>query len=188
MIAAARVARLTHGHRAGHPPSVDTDPLEGFSDAERAWVLDNERLWQRAHAIVAAQPHLDVSLVYHSLVNLRRTPSERLARGLDAMDPFALSEPERALLREPRARGVRFAVIGMGAAVLQGATTMTQGLNLWFERLSDPQIGDGEPVKLLSLERILASKRAANRPKDIAQIPVLEAAIAARDAETLATR
>jgi len=65
---------------------------------------------------------------------------------------------------------------------------MTRGLDLWFERLSDPQIGDGEPVNLLSLERILASKRAANRPKDIAQIPVLEAAIAARDAETLATR
>jgi len=65
---------------------------------------------------------------------------------------------------------------------------MTRGLDLWFERLSDPQIGDGEPVNLLSLERILASKRAANRPKDIAQIPVLAAAIAARAAETLATR
>lgn len=140
------------------------------------------------------------------------------------------------LLRELRARGVRFAVIGMGAAVLQGATALTQDLDLWFERFSDPRIGeavraagglylsgsfgmqpptiggelgdrfdivthahglasfdeewpgtidaeiDGEPVKLLRLERILVSKRAANRPKDVAQIPVLEAAIAARDA------
>lgn len=152
------------------------------------------------------------------------------------MDPFALSEPERTLLRELRARGVRFAVIGMGAAVLQGATALTQDLDLWFERLSDPRIGeavraaggiyisgsfgmqpptiggalgdrfdvvthadglgtlaeewpglvdalvDGEPVKLLSLERILASKRAAGRPKDLAQLPVLEAALIVRDA------
>jgi len=102
------------------------------------------------------------------------------------MDLFALSEPERALLRGLRARGVRFAVIGMGAAVLQGATTMTQDLALWFDRLSDPQIG--EAVRAAGGLRILARKRAANRPKDVAQIPVLEAAIAARDAEALATR
>lgn len=153
------------------------------------------------------------------------------------MDLFALSEPERALLRELRARGVRFALIGMGAAVLQGATALTQDLDLWFEQLSDPRIGeavraagglylsgsfgmqpptiggelgdrfdivthahglgsfdeewsntldaelDGEHVQVLRLERILASKRAAGRPKDLAQLPVLEAAIAVRDAE-----
>lgn len=47
---------------------------------------DNEALWRRAHAIVDAHPHLDVSLLYHTLVNFRRTPEERLARGL-ARDP-----------------------------------------------------------------------------------------------------
>lgn len=56
--------------------------LDGLSDDEKAWVLDNERLWQRAHAIVDKHPELDVSLVYHTLVNLRRSPEERLARGL----------------------------------------------------------------------------------------------------------
>jgi hypothetical protein len=56
--------------------------LDGLSDDEKSWVRDNERLWQRAHAIVAASPDLDVSLVYHTLVNLRRSPEERLARGL----------------------------------------------------------------------------------------------------------
>lgn len=61
---------------------MDTASLDGLSDAERARVIDNERLWRRAHAIVAAHPHLDVSLVHHTLVNFRRTPSERLARGL----------------------------------------------------------------------------------------------------------
>ena len=151
------------------------------------------------------------------------------------MDPFALAEPERALLRELRRRGVRFVVIGMGAAVLQGATASTQDLDLWFESPSDSRIGeavraaggiyisssfgmqpptiggdlgdrfdvvthahglgsfadewpatietaiDGEPIRILRLERILASKRAVGRPKDLAQIPVLEAAIAVRD-------
>lgn len=49
---------------------------------QRAWLEDDERLWRRAHAIVEHQPHLDVSDVYHALVNLRREPGERLARGL----------------------------------------------------------------------------------------------------------
>jgi hypothetical protein len=40
---------------------------------------------------------------------------------------------------------------------------------------------EGVPVRVLRLERILASKRATGRPKDLAHIPALEAAIAARD-------
>jgi hypothetical protein len=35
------------------------------------------------------------------------------------------------------------------------------------------------PVKVLPLERIIASKRAAQRLKDTAQLPMLEAALAA---------
>lgn len=62
--------------------AVDATELDGLGDADRAWVLENERLWQRAYAIVADRPDLDVSLVYHTLVNFRRTPAERLARGL----------------------------------------------------------------------------------------------------------
>ena len=41
---------------------------------------------------------------------------------------------------------------------------------------------DGVPVKVLPLERIIVSKRAAKRAKDSAQIPMLEAALAARRA------
>lgn len=43
---------------------------------------------------------------------------------------------------------------------------------------------DGMNVRVLRLERILASKRATGRPKDLAAIPALEAAIAARDDST----
>jgi predicted nucleotidyltransferase len=38
---------------------------------------------------------------------------------------------------------------------------------------------DGVPLKVLSIERILASKREAKRPKDLAAIPALEEALAA---------
>jgi len=39
---------------------------------------------------------------------------------------------------------------------------------------------DGVPVRVLPLARVVASKRAAKRPKDLAQLPMLEAALAAR--------
>lgn len=46
---------------------------------------------------------------------------------------------------------------------------------------------DGVTVRVLPLERILVTKRAANRPKDIAAIPALEEAIAAiADAHNMA--
>lgn len=38
----------------------------------------------------------------------------------------------------------------------------------------------GVPIRLLPIERIVASKRAIGRPKDVAQLPVLEALLAAR--------
>ena len=37
---------------------------------------------------------------------------------------------------------------------------------------------DGLPVRVLPLERIIASKRAAGRPKDLAVLPALEATLA----------
>ena len=52
---------------------------------QRAWLERDEELWRRAYAIVSASPRgaeLDVGDVYHAIVNLERTPAERLARGL----------------------------------------------------------------------------------------------------------
>ena len=148
-----------------------------------------------------------------------------------------LDERELGFLRELTARGVRFVILGMSAAVLQGATGTTQDVDLWFEDLADPRIaqaaravgglyvsgsfgmqpptiggalGDrfdvvthahglgtfadelpatveislqGVPVRLLTVERIAASKRATGRPKDLAQLPMLEALLAARSVE-----
>lgn len=144
-----------------------------------------------------------------------------------------LTSAERALLEALNALGVRYLIVGMGAALLEGAPGTTQDLDLWFgqidaERLREaasragglytpgfglqpPAIGgegldrldivltasgldpfeiefarardydlDGVPVKVLPLERVIVSKRAAKRLKDTAQIPMLEAALSAR--------
>lgn len=150
------------------------------------------------------------------------------------MDAFALTPAERALFCALNERGVRNLVIGLGAAVLQGAPVSTQGLDVWFESAGDervrddarqaggfwvpafglqpPGIGgdgldrvdtvltahgldafaaeyanavehliDGVPLKVLPLDRVIASKRSLKRPKDLAALPALEAALRARD-------
>jgi len=118
-------------------------------------------------------------------------------------------------------------VVGLSAAALQGAPVVTEDVDLWFDKLSDPKLSQAlvkvgaayippfginppmlggagsEPfdvvvrmdglgkfadewkraleikvgklrLKVLSLERILASKQATNRPKDRRVIPVLQ--------------
>jgi predicted nucleotidyltransferase len=149
------------------------------------------------------------------------------------VDELALAPSERVFLEALNTLGVRYLVIGMSAALLQGARGVTEDVDLWFEDTADPHIGeaaeraggfwisgsfgmrppglggaglddrfdvvltahgldgfsdefdkartveiDGLSLRVLPLARILASKRAANRPKDRAQIPALEAAIA----------
>ena len=146
--------------------------------------------------------------------------------------PLPFSESELRLLQVLLKRKVRFMVVGLSAATLQGAPVVTQDVDLWFENLGEPKISqalqevgaayvppsnlnppmlagpgaelfdivirmDGlgsfadeikncvdislgrQNLKVLSLERILASKIAANRAKDKLTIPVLRDALAA---------
>lgn len=148
------------------------------------------------------------------------------------MGDFVLTDAERRFLTELEERGVKYMIVGLTAASLQGANTTTVGIDLWFEGAADPKIRDaaeaagglwvsgfgmmpaqlggvladrfdvvlhmsglgrfaheyaqartmtveGVLVRLLPLDRILASKRAADRPKDRAVIPSLEEALAA---------
>ena len=149
------------------------------------------------------------------------------------MDDFALTPAERALFASLNRRQVRFMVVGMGAAVLEGAPFATQDLDLWFEQWSSegvrqaatdaggflisgfgmqpPAFGgtgldrldivltvhgladfgaeyaganeheiEGVRLRVLPLERVMTSKQATRRPKDLAQLPALEAARLAR--------
>jgi hypothetical protein len=145
-------------------------------------------------------------------------------------DDFPLTDAERAFLGRLVVAGVPFLVVGLGAAVLQGADASTQDLDLWFKSISDPRIAeaaaasggvlawradppviagqgldhldvvihchglkafdseyakaveidlDGVAIKVLPLERVIASKKAAGRPKDKAALEALRAALAA---------
>ncbi len=149
------------------------------------------------------------------------------------MDDFALTPAERALFGALRERGVKFLIIGMSAAVLEGAPVATQDIDLWFETPDSDQVklaakdaggfwisgfgmqppafgGDGLAridvvltaqglgrfadeydagverevegvvVRILPLERVIASKRATSRLKDAAGLPALEATLRAR--------
>lgn len=151
------------------------------------------------------------------------------------MDDFALAPAERRLLEALQARGVRYIVVGMGAAVIEGAPVATQALDIWVERADDERIRlaaadaggfwisgfgmqppafggdgleridvvlsvhgvgafseevagtverevDGVRLRVLPLERVIASKRALGRPKDLAALPALEATLLARKA------
>jgi len=141
-----------------------------------------------------------------------------------------LSEAELRLLESLVRHEVRFMVVGLSAAAMQGAPVVTQDVDLWFEDLSDSKLtqalravgagyvppfgsnppmlaGAGSepfdvvlsmsglgrfadelthaielklgalPLMVLSLDRILASKTAANRPKDRLVLPVLRNAL-----------
>jgi len=154
---------------------------------------------------------------------------------------LTLTESERRFLRALLRRRVRFIVVGLSAAALQGAPVVTQDVDLWFEDLHDPRLtkalrevgaayvppsilnppmfagagtelfdivlrmdglqkfGDelrhcvgvrlgAYSLKVLSLERILASKKAANRSKDQLAIPVLEDSLRAASSSKRAPR
>jgi hypothetical protein len=146
-------------------------------------------------------------------------------------DESPVGEQELGLLRELTKAQVPFMLVGLGAAVLQGADAVTKDVDLWFRSISHPGLAEAAGkvggafiwrnnpplfsgpglddidvvlhcdglldfdteyssaldvallpdlvIKVLPIERVLASKRAADRPKDRAVIPALEAAIAA---------
>lgn len=52
-----------------------------------------------------------------------------------------LTAGEKRLLAELEARGVRYLVVGMSAALIQGARGSTEDIDLWFEDPTDPEIG-----------------------------------------------
>lgn len=148
--------------------------------------------------------------------------------------PGLIRDRELAFLRELNVRGVRYLVVGLSAAALQGAPTATVDVDLWVEDLNGagfraailavggayvaptgatpPLLAGanvalfdlvvhmsgmrpfaeefagaarvevaGVEVPVLPLERIIESKRAARRPKDLAVLPALEATLRARE-------
>jgi predicted nucleotidyltransferase len=56
------------------------------------------------------------------------------------MRPKALTAAEVRFLRYLKENDVPFLLVGMVAAIVQGARGMTEDLDLWFEDVSDPRI------------------------------------------------
>ena len=48
-----------------------------LTSEQRAWLERDEALWRRAHDIARAHPELDVSGVYHTLINFERHAADR---------------------------------------------------------------------------------------------------------------
>ncbi|HEX3851905.1 MAG TPA: hypothetical protein VHW01_13120 [Polyangiaceae bacterium] len=126
------------------------------------------------------------------------------------MVAIALTAAERQFFISLNELSVPYLVVGLSAAVLQGADTATLDIDIWFKDRTDPRIADelGDRLDVvltasglesfefeyqgarqievdeivlpvLPLERIICSKRAAGRVKDLAVLPALEAALAA---------
>jgi hypothetical protein len=55
---------------------------------------------------------------------------------------FVLTDAERNFLDELETRGVKYMIVGLTAAALQGANTTTVDIDLWFETAADARIVD----------------------------------------------
>ncbi|GAB5543389.1 MAG: hypothetical protein SangKO_031490 [Sandaracinaceae bacterium] len=53
-----------------------------------------------------------------------------------------LTDEELTFFQGLTERGVRFVLVGLSAAVVQGADTTTQALDVWIESLGDSGIGE----------------------------------------------
>jgi hypothetical protein len=129
-----------------------------------------------------------------------------------------LTDAERRFVHELEARGIRYLIVGMSAALIQGARGATEDIDIWFEDVTDPRIPeavraaggirerldvvtrvdglddfatelagavremvDDVTLPLLPLRRILVSKLAAGRSKDLAAIHSIEDAVLVTD-------
>ncbi len=57
--------------------------LDELTDEQRAWLVQDERRWRRAHEIAGRQEGLDIGGIYRVLRNLEKTPAQRLHTALD---------------------------------------------------------------------------------------------------------
>jgi hypothetical protein len=55
-------------------------------------------------------------------------------------EALPLSESELRLLESLLRHKIRFMVVGLSAAALQGAPVVTEDVDLWFDNLSDPKL------------------------------------------------
>ena len=108
---------------------------------------------------------VDMDLWFEDAADPRIAEATSAAGGVWVSGTFGMRPPQIGGL----AKADRFDVV-----------THAHGLDAFereFDRAKSIEI-DGVMVKILPLKRIIVSKRAAGRPRDLAQIPALEEALA----------
>jgi hypothetical protein len=127
-----------------------------FGPEDRAWLDANEALWRRAREF----SDLSDSRLAEAA---RRAGGIWIARHLGMQPPIVWRSNRRTIRRRPDDDGLES---------LDDEYPAAKALEI-----------DGVAVRVLPLVRIIASKRAANRPKDQAALPALEAALAVTEDE-----
>ena len=90
--------------------------------------------------VLKKYPEADPEDVRLTLIALQLPPLERLNRSLRRGRVLPLSESEIAVLKSLTRHKVRFMVVGLSAAALQGAPVVTGDIDFWFEDLADPNL------------------------------------------------
>lgn len=134
---------------------------------------------------VAAALHGSAHLTFDLDVLYRRTPDnfERLARALEPIAPYLRGAPRGLPFRLDAAtlsRGLNFTLTTTLGDLDLLAEVAGDGT---YDRLIDEAETmdlDGQPVRCVSLPRLIALKRAAGRPKDADSIAGLEALLEER--------
>ncbi len=131
-------------------------------------------------AVVRGAPAttFDIDIVH------RRTPEnvERLLRVLLAIDAVHRGDARRIAPTAERLLGPGHQLLSTRLGDIDCLGQLHDGET--YEELlthSDPMpLGDGLALRILRLEALIAIKRAAGRPKDLAVIPLLEETLAAQ--------
>jgi hypothetical protein len=133
-----------------------------------------------ANILGSARTTIDVDVVY------RRTEAnmERLVKALSPLHPYLRGAPAGLPFRfdvPTVKRGLNFTLTtDLGPLDLLGEITGGGTYDDLVEE-SLPSSGFGEHVRCLTLERLIATKRAAGRPKDLIALSELEALLEERD-------
>lgn len=131
-------------------------------------------------AVVRGAPAttFDIDIVHH------RTPENvaRLLQVLLSIDAVHRGDPRRLPPTESRLLGPEHQLLSTRLGDIDCLGQLHDGET--YEDLlphSDPMpLGDGLALRILRLETLIAIKRAAGRPKDLAVLPLLEETLAAQ--------
>src|SRR5262249_11997181 len=136
-----------------------------LTDAERRFLVELEARGVRYMIVGANTTTLDIDLWFEMTSDARIAEAARAAGG-DWISGFGMMPP-RLLGALDRFDLVNYmhGLEGFASELARAKTMTVQGVT----------------VRVLPLDRIIASKRAADRPKDRAVIPALEEALAAID-------